>query len=102
MPPAESPVAPPPEEPGETPAPPVEPEATPVEGVPEGAATIEGAPTVTPGVGKEEAPSPGGRSLAVLIDALVVALASLWLCCGGLVLVVFVLLVIASFVLRVT
>jgi len=80
----------------------VEPEATPIEGIPEATATVEAAPTVTPGVGEEEPPSPGGRSLAVLIDSLVVALASLWLCCGGLVLIVFVLLVIASFVLRVT
>jgi hypothetical protein len=40
--------------------------------------------------------------LAVLIDALVVGLSSLWLCCGGLALVIFFLLVVASFLLRVT
>jgi hypothetical protein len=38
----------------------------------------------------------------VLIDTCVVGLSSVWLCCGGLALVVFVLLMIASLVLRVT
>lgn len=96
VPPAESPAAPPPEQPGETPAPAMEPGATPVEGIPEVVSTE------TP-AGEEEAPSRfRGLSLAVLIDAAVVALSSLWLCCGGLAVVIFVLLVVASFVLRVT
>ena len=41
-------------------------------------------------------------SWAVLIDTCVVGLSSVWLCCGSLALVVFGLLVIASFVLRAT
>jgi hypothetical protein len=95
-PPVESPVPPPPEEPGESPVPTAEPEAT------SGGQTPEAEATTTP-VGEEQSPpTVGGMSLAVLIDALVVALSSLWLCCGGVVLVIFVLLVVASFVLRVT
>jgi hypothetical protein len=41
-------------------------------------------------------------SSAVLIDTCVVGLSTVWLCCGGLALVIFILLVIASFLLRVT
>jgi len=62
---------------------------------------IEGPETETPP--DEEASSPaGGVSSAVLIDTCVVGLSTVWLCCGGLALVVFLLLVIASFLLRVT
>ena len=104
VPPAESPVVTPmespgvlpPEESGETPAPTLEPGATPVEEVPEVVATV------TPAGGEEGSSPFRGLSLAVLIDTAVLALSSLWLCCGGLALVIFVLLVIASFVLRVT
>jgi len=103
-PPEESPVAPPPEspvpspseEPGESPTAIVEPGTTPTEGLPEAVGTA------TPAAEEGGPPSVGGPSLAVLIDALVVALSSVWLCCGGIVLVIFVLLVVASFVLRVT
>jgi hypothetical protein len=107
-PPAESPVAPPAETPlvtpGESPVAPPGEEATPSAG-----------PEVTPGAeASPEGPSPSGEpedesssrlrgvSSAVLIDAFVVGLSSLWLCCGGVVLVVFLLLVAASFVLRVS
>jgi hypothetical protein len=96
-PPGESPVPPPPpEEPGESPTAVVEPGATPTEGL------LEAVGTATPAAEEGGPPSVGGLSLAVLIDALVVALSSVWLCCGGIVLVIFILLVIASFVLRVT
>jgi cytoskeletal protein RodZ len=104
VPPAESPVAPTPEspfvppveEPGQEGTPSVEPEATPREGTPAAVAT----PTAAE---EEEGSAPGrGVSWAVLIDTLVVGLSGLWLCCGGLALVIFVLLIIASFVLRVT
>jgi hypothetical protein len=104
VPPAESPVVPaeelpevpPGEEPSVVTTPPAEPGATPGEEAPPGART----PTLG---GEEEGSSPvGGLSWAVLIDTCVVGLSSLWLCCGGLALVVFVLLMIASLVLRVT
>jgi len=52
--------------------------------------------------GEEDASPVEGMSWAVLIDTCVVGLSSVWLCCGGLALVVFGLLVIASFVLRAT
>jgi hypothetical protein len=52
--------------------------------------------------GEEGTAAVSENSLAVLIDAVVVGLSTLWLCCGGLALVVFFLLVVASFVLRVT
>ena len=93
QPPTESPVAPPPEVPGDVETPLAAPQATdevqtpiPVTPVP----TAEG----------EEASSTGGVSWAVVIDTLVVGLSSVWLCCGGLALVLFVLGVIATFVLR--
>ena len=106
VPPEESPAAPPSEPPGEQPppaetpgeqpAPSPNPEATPSDGVP-----VE---AVTPDVpaGEEDASPVEGMSWAVLIDTCVVGLSSVWLCCGGLALVVFGLLVIASFVLRAT
>lgn len=91
----ESPGVPPGEEPGEVATPPAEPGATPGEEAPPGAPT--------PAASEEEGSSPiGGVSWAVLIDTCVVGLSSVWLCCGGLALVVFVLLMIASLVLRVT
>jgi hypothetical protein len=43
-----------------------------------------------------------GLSVATLVDTCVVGLSSVWLCCGGLVLTAFVLLMIASLLLRVT
>ena len=108
VPPAESAVVPPgetpvvaPEEspgvlPGETPGATPGSRLTPSAGVPGEVATAE------PPSG-EEGPGPASEdSLAVLIDALVVGLSSLWLCCGGLALVIFFLLVVASFLLRVT
>jgi hypothetical protein len=103
VPPGESPVVPaeelpgvpPGEEPGVVITPPAEPGATPGEEAPPGAPT--------PASSEEEGSSPIGElSSAVLIDTCVVGLSSLWLCCGGLALVVFVLLMIASLVLRVT
>jgi hypothetical protein len=92
----ESPGVPPGEEPGEVTTPPAEPGATPGEEVPPGAPT----PTLA---AEEEGSSPIGElSWAVLIDTCVVGLSSVWLCCGGLALVVFILMMIASLVLRVT
>jgi hypothetical protein len=67
------------------------PEGTPVEGA-----------TTEPLLDEEESSSTGGVSSAVLIDTCVVGLSTVWLCCGGLALVIFILLVIASFLLRVT
>lgn len=104
VPPAQSPVVAPVESPGvlppvapeQSPAPTLEPEATPAEGAPEVVTTA------TPDGDEEGSSRFGGLSVAVLIDAAVVALSSLWLCCGGMALVVFVLLAIASFLLRVT
>lgn len=100
VPPGETPVVPPEESPevlpGETPGATTGPRVTPSAGGPEEVATAE------PPSG-EEGPAPASEdSLAVLIDALVVGLSSLWLCCGGLALVIFFLLVVASFLLRVT
>jgi hypothetical protein len=100
VPPGETPVAPP----GETPVlppggeatPSVGPEATPGEEAPPQAPTPEGA-------AEEEGSSLfRGLSPAVLIDTCVVGLSSVWLCCGGFALVVFLLLIIASFLLRVS
>jgi cytoskeletal protein RodZ len=92
----ESPFVPPVEEPGQEGTPPAEPEVTPREETPAAVAT----PTAAEG---EEGSAPArGVSWAVLIDTVVVGLSGLWLCCGGLALVIFVLLIIASFVLRVT
>jgi hypothetical protein len=99
VPPAESPVVAPMESPGALP--PVAPEESPMPTL-EPAATPEVVATTTPSGGEEGSSRFRGLSLSVLIDAAVVALSSLWLCCGGLALVIFVLLVIASFVLRVT
>jgi hypothetical protein len=112
VPPAESPVVPPSEtpgvsggetpgvppvvEPGETPGVTTGPLLTPSAGPPGEVGTAE------PPGGEEAAAPVSANSLAVLIDALVVGLSSLWLCCGGLALVIFFLLVVASFVLRVT
>lgn len=105
-PPEEQPVTPPFESP-------IVPGAEESPGVPQGegpgeATTPSAEAGATPGAPTSSAPERGGSSLnrglslAVLIDTAVVALASLWLCCGGLALVFFVLVVIASFVLRVT
>jgi hypothetical protein len=92
----ESPGVPPGEEPGEVTPPSAEPGASPGEEV------LPGAPTPTLAAEEEGSSPVGGVSWAVLIDTCVVGLSSLWLCCGGLALVVFVLLMIASLVLRVT
>lgn len=107
-PPVESPVAPP----GETPV--VPPGETPVLS-PAGEVTPSAGPEETPGEeASPQVPSPTvsageeGSSLvdrispAVLIDTCVVGLSSVWLCCGGFVLVLFLLLIAASFVLRVS
>jgi hypothetical protein len=107
-PPEESPVAPP----GETPV--VSPEETPVV-PPAGEVTPSAGPEETPGEeaspevpSPTEAPGDEGSSLldrlspAVLIDTCVVGLSSVWLCCGGFVLVLFLLLIAASFILRVS
>lgn len=56
--------------------------------------------TQTPDTVEERSASIRGLSWAVLIDTCVVGLSSLWLCCGGIALVVFILGVVASFVLR--
>ena len=111
----ESPVAPPAETPAEVPAPPVVPEASPSEGTPAEEGPSDGVPVEEdpserapdeeaieePPSGEEGSLSVGDRSLAVLIDTCVVGLSSVWLCLGALALVAFVLLVIASFLLRV-
>jgi hypothetical protein len=102
QPPGESPVAPPGETPGEVPAPPVVPEASPSEGAPPEEGLPAGEGMEEPPTGDEAPPSAEGRSLSVLIDTFVVGLSSLWLCCGGVLLVVFVLVMIAAFLLRVT
>jgi hypothetical protein len=94
QPPQESPVAPPPEVPVEIETPLATPQAT-SEQTPIGV-------TPVPTVEGEEASPTGGVSWAVLIDTLVVGLSSIWLCCGGLALVLFVLGVIATFLLRAT
>ena len=72
-------------------APSAAPEGTPVEG-----------PTTEPALDEEGPSTTSGVSSAVLIDTCVVGLSTVWLCCGGLALVIFSLLVIASFLLRVT
>ncbi len=107
-PPEESPVAPSGETPivppGETPVlppagevtPPVGPEETP------GEEASPEVPTPTESGGDEGSSLRDRISPAVLIDTCVVGLSSVWLCCGGFVLVVFVLLIAASFVLRVS
>ena len=87
---------PPGETPGEQPSPAATPEPSASDGVPVEAATPDAAS------GDEDASPVGGMSWAVFIDTCVVGLSSVWLCCGGLALVVFGLLVIASFVLRAT
>jgi hypothetical protein len=108
VPPAETPVVPPAETPmvppGETPVLPPSGEVTPPTG-PEATPSEEASPGVpTP----TEAPEEEGSSVldrispAVLIDACVVGLSSVWLCCGGFALVLFVLLIAASFILRVS
>ncbi|TKJ28952.1 MAG: hypothetical protein CEE40_10130 [Chloroflexi bacterium B3_Chlor] len=56
--------------------------------------------TQTPDTVEERSSSIRGLSWAVLIDTCVVGLSSLWLCCGGIALVLFILGVVASFVLR--
>jgi hypothetical protein len=99
-PPGEEPVVPPGEEPiappGEVVTPSGEPEGTPGEDGPAEPVTS------TLSTGEEESSPAGGISWAVLIDTCVVGFSSVWLCCGGLALVVFGLLVVASFLLRVT
>jgi len=115
QPPEESPAVPPGETPGEVPPPPVVPEASPSEGTPAEEGPSDGVPVEEdpserapdeeaieePPSGEEGSLSVGDRSLAVLIDTCVVGLSSVWLCLGALALVAFVLLVIASFLLRV-
>ncbi len=90
--PIESPPAGPTEVPGEVETPTGEPEPSPTQAAPE--------PTEVAGDTEEESRGIRGLSPAVLIDTLVVGLSSVWLCCGGIVLVLFVLGVIAAFVSR--
>ena len=97
VPPVESPGAPPAEEPEAAPGATAEPQLTPSTDAPE-----EEVVTAKPPPGEEGAAPVSEDSLAVLVDALVVGLSTLWLCCGGLALVIFFLLVVASFLLRVT
>jgi hypothetical protein len=99
VPPGETPVVPP----GETPAPPPSGEETPAE-APEATPGEEAPPQVpTPTTeGGEGSSLVGGFSPAVLIDTCVVGLSSVWMCCGGFALVVFLLLVFAAFLLRVS
>jgi len=97
----ESPVAPPAETPAEVPAPPVVPEASPSEETPAQEGPPDEEAIAEPPSGDEGSFSVRGLSLAVLIDTCVVGLSSVWLCLGALALVAFVLLVIASFLLRV-
>ncbi len=75
----------------ETPA--IEPEFTPTEGRPpsESAATL---------AADQQPPRSSGSPGAIFIDTCVLGLSYSWLCCGGIVLVVFVLGVLASFLLR--
>jgi hypothetical protein len=58
--------------------------------------------TAAPAPDEEVASSERSVSWAVVIDTCVVGLSSLWLCCGGVALVLFVLGVIATFLLRAT
>lgn len=92
QPPTESPPAGPTEVPGEVETPTSEPQPSPTEAAPE--------PTLVAADTEEESRGIRGLSRAVLIDTLIVGLSSVWLCCGGIVLVLFVLGVIAAFVLR--
>jgi uncharacterized membrane protein len=93
--------------PGVTPEPPmgVTPEG-PAEPTPEGPAEpeetpTEGEPPEEPPPGDEEEPSPPASSSgATFIDTCVLGFSYLWLCLGGLVLVLFVLGVVFSFLLR--
>lgn len=75
----------------ETETPTIEPEFTPAEGAP----PLEPAP----GVEEEPARSPG-PPWAIFIDTCVVGFSYLWLFCGGIVLMLFVLGAVASFLLR--
>jgi hypothetical protein len=114
--PEQPPVAPPGETPGELPTSPALPEASPAEGIPpeegvsEPTPTEESPPEGLPGeeaTGEQPSGDGGslsvrGLSLATMVDTCVVGLSSVWLCCGGLVLAAFILLMIASFLLRVT
>ena len=117
--PIETPVAPPTEAPSAPPAespavPPTEPEVPPTEVPGEvGPVTPVTEPEPSPG-GEEPTPeatqtpdaveegsfSIRGLSWAVLIDTCVVGLSSLWLCCGGIALALFIVGVVASFLLR--
>jgi outer membrane biosynthesis protein TonB len=107
VPPAETPAVPPAETPavapGETPVPPPSGEETPTdapEATPgEEAPSQEATPTTEGGEGSSPT---RGLSPAVLIDTCVVGLSSVWMCCGGFALVVFLLLVLAAFLLRVS
>jgi hypothetical protein len=98
--PTESPPAGPTEMPGEVETPTGEPQPSPTQAAPE---PTQLAPEPTQLVGDAEEVSPGirGLSWAVLVDTLIVGVSSVWLCCGGIVLVLFVVGVIAAFVLRV-
>jgi hypothetical protein len=84
--PAESPEGPPTEVPGEA--------ATPTEQV-----QVSPAPA-TPAGSEESSVSVRRLSWATLIDAFIVGVSSLWLCCGSIVLVLFVLGMIVAFVQR--
>jgi hypothetical protein len=108
VPPGETPVVPPGEipvvPPGETPVIPPGGEATPSARpeVTPGEEASPQVPTPTGAAGEEGSSLLRGVSPAVLIDTCVVGLSSVWLCCGGFALVVFVLLVVATFLLRVS
>jgi hypothetical protein len=99
VPPAETPAVPP----GETPVPPPGGEETPSAG-PEATPGEEAPPQVPSPTteGGEGSSLVRGLSPAVLIDTCVVGLSSVWMCCGGFALVVFLLLVLAAFLLRVS
>jgi uncharacterized membrane protein len=90
----EAPVEPPPEGPAEpTPEGPAEPQDTPTEGEPPQEAAPE--------PGDEEEPSgPPNSPAASFIDTCVLGFSYVWLCCGGVVLLLFVLGVAFSFLLR--
>jgi hypothetical protein len=90
--PTESPPSGPTEVPGEVETPTQEPQPSPTQAAPE--------PTQLAGDAEEVSQGIRGLSWAVLIDTLVVGVSSVWLCCGGIVLVLFVLGVIAAFVSR--
>jgi len=63
--------------------------------------TIEAEVVPAEGAPPEEPPSPPGSPGATLVDALMVGFSYLWLCCGAMVLVLFALGVLASFLLRI-